>query len=605
MNTGRSVRTWSGWRLASAAAHSENADGAALAAVVFLALFLVQMGLPPLGFFSGDCGVKYLTVRAVMERGPLDPTIDYPARDIDPTFAGRNIFLVQHGERLVSLFPPVLPTLAAGCVSLFGLRGLYIVPALGAVLAAWAVRRLAARSVGRKAAFAAGLGTAFGTPVFFYGLEFWEHAPAAGLVAVAAVLAWPNDEHAALRHGRDLAAGALLGLAVAFRLEAALAGPALYLARCFVVLRESDPGPRRREALTATARASIVAAASALALLVPVALWNWAIFGQSIPPQVAFNLGISNSFHGRLVQMIQDNVLPRRGGGLFVGLIVCGLATTFELRRRGRARPSRWFVAATIATWFAFAFALPAFDMLHGRGFGDSFGYRSAAHTWVFLAALLWAVVWTPRRATRGPHAPWVPPAVAGLIFVVAVSLAAPVPGGFQWGARLLLPAAPLLLLAAVLAFDECHKRAVRGVAAALLLFSCAVQLGGVAFLVHVKGVFDGLTRSLAAATSDGEVIVTDLPWLAQVAARLYDRRRFVSVTGDAELRALAGLIGASGRVSAATVPGESAWSPPRTLDVNGTQLCRDEGRTLSTRGLVLWRYAPASPAPRSSGGTP
>lgn len=592
----------------------ETWSGAALAALVFAALMALQFALPPFGFFSGDCGVKYLMARAVAERGPLDPTLDYPARDVDASCAGRNRFLVPRGDRFIALFPPLLPTLGAGLSSLFGPRGLYVVPAAGAALAAWAVRRLAARRMGRAGAFATGFGAAFATPVFFYGLEFWEHAPAAGLVAAAALLSWPGDEAAARRRGRDLAAGALLGLAVAFRAEAAMAGPALYAARLLVALREAEPGPRRRYAFRAVAAAACFAGLGALSPLLGEALWNRAALGQVVPPQAAFNVAGSNSFLGSLRESIHDNLLPRRGQATFAALAAAGLAATWLLRRIGRRGASRTAAAATVATWSVFAFVLPAIDLLRGCGFGDSFAYRSAIHTWAFAAALLLAAAWTMRgsggdgaqegreeaEATGSERAPaWLGPASGGLFFVLLATPATAIPGGpggFHWGARLLLPAAPLLWLAACQAIAECRERRVSFAAVGLLLLSFGVQLVGVGFLAHEKRLFDGLTRALAAATDDGEIVATDQVWLAQVAAPLYESRRMVSVRGDDDLRALAAagarLRSAGVRISAATVPSESNWRPPAEISLPGVALRRDEGRALSPRGLVLWRYA-------------
>lgn len=603
--------------------------GAALATLVFAVLMVLQSTLPPYGFFSGDCGVKYLMSRSVAERGPFDPTLDYPAHDIDALGTGRNLFLVPRGDRYIALFPPLLPTLGAGLSAIFGARGLYIVPAAGAALAAWAVRRLAARRIGGKGAFAAGLGVVFATPVFFYGLEFWEHAPASGLVAAAALLAWPDDEAKARRRGRDLAAGALLGVAVAFRAEAAMAGPALYAARLLVALHEAGPRPRRGDAFRTVASAACFAGLGALMPLLGEALWNHVALGQVVPPQVAFNVAGSESFLASVGESVHDNLLPRRGQTAFVALAAAGLAATWLLRQRGKHRASRAAATATVAAWSVFAFALPAIDVLHGRGFGDSFAYRSTAHTWVFASALLVAAAWTKGTVRGGgrrdnlehvgegtpeggkKRAPaWWEPALAAMFFVTLAIPATAIPGGpggFHWGARLLLPAAPLLWLAACEAIAECRERWPSRVAGGLLLLSFGVQLVGIGFLAHEKRLFDGLTRALGTATHEGEIVATDQPWLAQVAAPLYERRRFVSVRGNEDFRALAAAAArplaaegspAPGRspaamsLSAATVPSESSWRPPREIAVSEGTLRRDEGRVLSPRGLVLWRYA-------------
>ena len=42
--------------------------------------------LPPLGFFCGDQGAKFLQARAFAEHGPLQPNIEVGSRDVDPTY---------------------------------------------------------------------------------------------------------------------------------------------------------------------------------------------------------------------------------------------------------------------------------------------------------------------------------------------------------------------------------------------------------------------------------------------------------------------------------------------------------------------------------------
>jgi hypothetical protein len=157
------------------------------AAVFALFLFALQtFALPPHGFFSGDQGAKYLQARALADH-PLDAGIDVRSADIDPRFEFQEPILRTRRGRLLAEFSWPLPVLTAPFLALVGFRGLYVVPALSAVAIFLCCAALAAPLGRGKAILAAWIAVAI-APVMFYGLELWEHAPAAACVALAAAL---------------------------------------------------------------------------------------------------------------------------------------------------------------------------------------------------------------------------------------------------------------------------------------------------------------------------------------------------------------------------------------------------------------------------------
>ena len=138
------------------------------------------------------------------------------------------------------------------------MRGLYIVPALSVIVVFFA-----AAALGRRMGHRTGMWTAWvtviATPVVVYGLELWEHAPAAACVIVAAALLAPPADlpgradlpAKAGSHRspwlppsggrlpwRAIGAGAAIMAGTLFREEVAAALPALAIARALSVERD-------------------------------------------------------------------------------------------------------------------------------------------------------------------------------------------------------------------------------------------------------------------------------------------------------------------------------------------------------------------------------
>src|SRR4051812_11047879 len=100
------------------------------ALLVFFAAF--QRIAPPDGFASGDQGPKYLQTRAFALQGPLHPGIEVASRDIDPEY--HHQILEHRRGQLVGVFTWLLPLLSAPFFAAFGDRGLYVIPALSALV---------------------------------------------------------------------------------------------------------------------------------------------------------------------------------------------------------------------------------------------------------------------------------------------------------------------------------------------------------------------------------------------------------------------------------------------------------------------------------------
>ncbi|MCP4037100.1 MAG: hypothetical protein GY733_09210 [bacterium] len=196
-----------------------------------LALSLLVVGvyavsalwMPADGFWIYDTALKFIQVRAIAEGGAL--ALDWPGRALDPELAFGPLsrgFYGLRGDELHAAYSPVFPLLSSPFYRLFGLRGLGVIPMLGALLvfpAVWKLGGLVASESGTRQRVQVGavLVVAFATPLWFYALAFWEHAPAVALAcwAVFACVRYLEapDRSAATR------VGVLAALPIYFRPE--------------------------------------------------------------------------------------------------------------------------------------------------------------------------------------------------------------------------------------------------------------------------------------------------------------------------------------------------------------------------------------------------
>ena len=210
--------------------------------------------------------MKLIAARNALAR-PAQP-LEIPL----PSIGGERVpfigpFFSLHGDHAHAVASELFPLVSAPLLAVFGVRGVYILPAAGFLLALAACAALAVSLDKRRGRAVPIAVCALATPLVFYGLEFWEHAPAAGLAALATVLLvksaaiddlvagelteaacdeGPRDRlraRDALRAPgrRAFVVGLLLGLAILLRPEALWYAVALLAASCLLSAR---PGGR-------------------------------------------------------------------------------------------------------------------------------------------------------------------------------------------------------------------------------------------------------------------------------------------------------------------------------------------------------------------------
>ncbi|MCB0964702.1 MAG: hypothetical protein KDA98_15595, partial [Acidimicrobiales bacterium] len=436
---------------------------------------------------------KAATARAVADHG--GPDLGYWAAAVDPE--GRHHPIVNTEPRTDGtwLQGTSIPfSLATG--GLWGVGGAWgaaLVPIAGGLLAAWSARRLALR-VGATptAAEAAFWLVGLVGPVGFYALDLWEHAPAAGLVLLAASgLVDPRGRVEALVTG--LAAGA----AVVLRADAALVLVALGVAVLAV-------GPVRRRWLGHLDRVA-VAGIAAVVPLVANALAERAVIEGDVRGSRAGDLvsGAGSDLAGRLgdaaLQLAgpyaDDNV-----AGAIAGLLLAAAAIGLALVAIGR-----WRAPAPVVRALAVLLgALYLGRIVQGLGFVPG-ALAVAPLAATGIAAGLWGRDASPERrvVTFG--------AVGSLPLIWALQWQGN--HAAAWGARYLLASAALLVVVGVVAlFEDPVPRLYR---TAVLGLTVAVGVAGLSYhAVRTRQVADAFDQ--ISVPEDGALVSADVNLLRE-----------------------------------------------------------------------------------------
>jgi hypothetical protein len=238
--------------------------------LVLLAALIVPLAanLRADAFFAGDPGVKLIAARNALEHPshPFEislPTIgDDRVPHVDPFFS-------VHGDHAHAVTSALFPVLTAPLLRLFGLRGLYILPAFGFVMTVAACAAVATSLDAGRQPLVTALVAALATPFLFYGLEFWEHTLALACAAAGTAL---------FLRRRAFWCGLLFGTAVLLRPEAGWFAGSVLVASAL-----RPPAPLLRSWASAGAGAVLV--------LAPAELYVLSHFGTIMPPHMSANAG--------------------------------------------------------------------------------------------------------------------------------------------------------------------------------------------------------------------------------------------------------------------------------------------------------------------------
>ncbi len=449
-------------------------------------------GLAPEGFFCGDQGVKLVAARAALAHPlrPFDLPLPTIGNEAAPDLLGS--FCRAHGHHAHAITSPLFPVLTALPLGLFGLRGLYVLPAVAWLLTLWLAAEVA-RACGEDVALSTFL-VAGATPLLFYALEFWEHLPAVALTTAATLIAL----HAERRPSLWLVVGAVTGIAFLLRPEALLYGVAVAIVAC--------PWGRML-------RLSLGVALSQA----PLVAYNLAHFGNVVGGHLSSNIeAVPNAWGSTRVAIARVWFLDGAAWPLILSAV--GLVTVWSARSERRALARR----VGICLVFAAALWLTAVAIrrdLPREGLWAAFPL--AALSLVPLGPAE-GVADRPARLRR-----------ISILFIVLAWLTAPNDGGAQWSPRYLLPACvPLALVVAHVLRQWVRARRfqwlfVAGVAS-LACGSLWIQRSSYRDLRIAKRINARTVAAVAKQAGSARVVLSDLDWLDQIAAPLSPEMTFL-----------------------------------------------------------------------------
>lgn len=499
-------------------------------AALALTLAALASSLRPDAFLVGDPGVKLIAARQALATPGSPLRVALPRLGAEPVPHVEPFFRV-HGTHAHAVTSELFPLVSALPLRLFGMRGLYVWPAVSflAVLAstAWLARVLDPE----RDPVVVVLVAAFGTPWLPYALEFWEHTPAlaAGTTGLALLL------HAARAHrgtrgptAPALAAGLFFGLAVLLRPESGWFVLAALVASRLLVDR-----PSWRSLMLASAGAAIAVAPSPLYALLHT--------GSPVPPHIAANAGLMGGhwletrLHLARVWLAPSawtmrgpvNAASLWSVATAAVLAVASAAASTDRRERGFL----WLLAAlnTAMVW-----------LTAPNDGGGQWGPRYLLFTYVPLAILAADAVQLAWARERRPRAGASTPRQAAAIGVAIVFVAATV-----W-------------------VDRAAYRQVRG----------------------TKLMYGRLVDFVAASTTRDHQVVTDVWWLDQLGAAAIGDENVLYAGDPATGKAILS------RLSSMTVPTVTVFRSTETdpaADSWSAETCYfEESRaTLDVRGLV------------------
>ncbi|MCK4658277.1 MAG: glycosyltransferase family 39 protein [Phycisphaerae bacterium] len=190
--------------------------GLTIILLVYLGTYVI---FPQGGFWINDNECKFIQLQGMIQSHYQQFSIPWPGREWDPDLSYNPLIdpfgYVVDGQ-LYCFTPPVFPLISSFLYRIWGFGGLYVLPLAAGLLMLPGVWRLAGLlSGGRAGGVAALFLVALATPVWFYSMTFWELVPAACLTTWSVVFCLEYVARDKLRH---LALSAVwCALAVYFR----------------------------------------------------------------------------------------------------------------------------------------------------------------------------------------------------------------------------------------------------------------------------------------------------------------------------------------------------------------------------------------------------
>jgi hypothetical protein len=466
---------------------------AASVVVLTIVLFALAQLTDPGGYLSTDVGGKTATIQVIVDDGPRMPDLGYWAEEFDDD---GSLYPMWSTARIDGAWVNVstLPMLyvAAPLWRVGGARLAILIPVLGTVLAAAGAAALARRLDGdrRQQALVFWL-VGLASPATVYALDFWEHSLGLALIVWGVVATLDASATSRVAPWLPVAGGVAFGAAASMRQEALVYGFIAGVALLIRLLFRGRP-------LLAVLRGAGLAVGTAVGLAANAAL-EWWVFGTTL--RAGRGGGTAAAAGTDLVvrakEAVVTGIAPMAGtnsSALLLAGVLAGLLLFLAIEAHKSAGEQRviWVGLGAVAL-------LVALDLLID-------GLR-------FIPGMLATTPLAAFGVVRG----W-QPGIRRIVTFIALG-ALPVvwltqfPGGAsaQWGGRYTLPSAIMLLVVAVVAYDEGRARSTMRTIAVAGFVITMVGLGWAVVRTHG---FGDAGRTLSARPE--EALVFHDPFLAR-----------------------------------------------------------------------------------------
>jgi hypothetical protein len=482
-----------------------------------LSLFYGILGLwvlAPDAVYSGDIGVKYVQARALVQHRFASMDIPYPGSFLDEHeefLPMRPPFIMATSGTTQAIFSPLSAVIQSVAVAAGGMRGLILLSILGAIATLAAVGWIAPPPFAVAVLIAVGLGS----PLWFYAVSGWEHAPAVAFGTAAFALAAGRRGP-----GAAIAAGILLGTGAVLRDEVILLLPGM-----MAMLWWRERSVRPVAAMVAAVLLPLLLAAAvevgwfhrpaAAHLRHAVHLVQRAAHmsdapNPDVPALTPFTL------RDRYETVVQYWLLGY-GNSLVAGIFAAGLILALIVQHRTRS-------SLALLAWLLAVGALAAADLMEVVTAPKWVAGLHRVSPYLFFALM-------PVPAGASGYG-WLRRAVfvTAAAYLIIAFAGVDTTGGKSLGPRLLLPLLPLLAVSAIIGIAGYLRapgvtdRLVGVSGVALVCMAVIIQMFGCLPAYYTRNA--GESRAMRAVVDTGDrLIVADDEFTAQLLLPLYYRR--------------------------------------------------------------------------------
>ncbi|MDI6785200.1 MAG: hypothetical protein QMD92_00680 [bacterium] len=526
--------------------------------------------LPKQVFFSGDNASKFIQIQNLIKHNWKKLHIEYPGEYLDqehnhfpirvPTFYEKN-------HKFYFIFPLSFSFLSSFFYYFMGFSGLYLLPLISSTLTIYLIFKFFQLSNKIDSLFlivVAGLCS----PIFFYGVVFWEHSVAMLLSFWAFFLFFKSQERDSLR---IFISGLIFGISIWFRLEVLFFFIATILS--YFLFDNSNYNKKILNLI-------IISSGFAFSIF-PLLYFNYTVFGNFTGAHASVNFSLL--YEGKSIlyfvntkiketyHLLFDSGVSRNVNltFLFLSFVLFFLNIISKLRKFNKIIIG---ILALTLLYSIYIASLCYFSRIIGLLVTSPF---------ILIIFLDISNLIKKQRYHR------INLLFFTSLFYLLFLLTPPGFGDKQWGPRFLLCIYPLLIILSFhayynlkyLNFNPKYINFVKSIFILFCIISFSIQCIGIYKTFHDKNItFKEIT---ALKNLNSQIIITDVWWLPQEAASIFYKKCFFWIRSSQHLHNLLSNFkkkGVDNFIFTTSLAPTSKENIARTLDFNYYKIIRKYG---------------------------